>query len=324
MRARWATVEGSVANWERKMVRTVMRIYRNVGRRPLVALTFVCPLDSMGLKPEQGTALAQRCVAPAAASQQRRAEGAAQSSAELAELGPTEGVFVELSIADIGAAVVQGDLDILRADLQLGQQGQGQMAARSNADHGQMLIVEPLPLQIDEQKRSVFLDSTPLHGPGGDHDAAAVGSWAEARTAEQRRSAATGDDAPGEDDGSGTPWWAVAAGAGCLLLSLAALFAVRQSRRSRDRITFGQFASIVGQKGEDSSVQMQEFRQFTDPGATASATLGPRNASAVCTPTHKAPGASYSASRDSPSGTGLLGGTYSHAAAREDPQTCRI
>jgi len=217
-------------------------------RPPRVQITYVCPLDSQGRKPDAGTTEASKCFAPGVVPQ-RHAKGEAESKEELDELvaaNKGEGVFVEFAIADEATFIADKGVEEIQTDLALGRAGRGVMRNDLNpARQDPLLIIDPITFLATGEPST---DMTDLHRPGGcadtsciaedgEHNQRAIYNWEEPRI---RNANDLTPQEGTEGDSSSLPWWIVviiAAGVCCCLAIL--LFVI--ARRRNKRVTFNEF-----------------------------------------------------------------------------------
>eukprot|EP01062_Namystynia_karyoxenos_P031914 TRINITY_DN2361_c1_g2_i1.p1 TRINITY_DN2361_c1_g2~~TRINITY_DN2361_c1_g2_i1.p1 ORF type:complete len:1708 (+),score=322.90 TRINITY_DN2361_c1_g2_i1:87-5126(+) len=279
-RAYFTTIVGREDAWVQKLLKTLRQPYAHAKTSPpLLQVTYVCPLDKDGRKPDQGTTKAERCFVPRQKSVTafRTAEALAETSAELQELERSTrpiGVFVEVALAETGALHADVKAKILKDDLQLGVNDEGAMRSEQNPQRADpLLIIDPIDF-VATGKASE--DLTVLHEgggcvkdvcshPGGNHVDAAIAAWEEPSS----RGAAKGDDITESDDSS-MPLWLlilIIASAVCCCLLVALLILRRQKEKEKESPRFSKL-----NMGAMANVEpITKYSEMTPPPRSGSA-----------------------------------------------------
>eukprot|EP01065_Artemidia_motanka_P004857 TRINITY_DN1230_c2_g2_i2.p1 TRINITY_DN1230_c2_g2~~TRINITY_DN1230_c2_g2_i2.p1 ORF type:complete len:774 (+),score=238.36 TRINITY_DN1230_c2_g2_i2:256-2322(+) len=247
-RASWSSITGRETDWVKKLRSTILLVWSasgsSAGRPPLVSVTYVCPLDSEGRKPDPGSVEAKQCFPPRlqGLSQGRRAEPEAESKAELQKLismNKPLGVFVEVAIADSTAASAEKAVKTLTDDLALAANDEGTLRSDQNPSRiDPLLIIDPITFIATDKPSE---DLTSLHkgggcteractAPDGVHSNPEIYNWRE-----PTMRPATDLEKTRDDDDSSIPLWlliVIIAGSVCLCLLLLLLL-LRRKRKKR-------------------------------------------------------------------------------------------
>lgn len=178
-RAMWGRINIHRHNWVRALIRTLYRPFqRRKQRMPRIQVSFVCPLDMNGRKPDRGTREASQCFKALSLSKRdmhalergedplaRHAHALAETQKQLNDMRKRndmkEGVFVEIGLAANSPSEVDSDEAELRRGLEAAAQGTGDLhdaTVTQMANPG--LIIDPLRF-IQGNKN--FEDTTQLH-----------------------------------------------------------------------------------------------------------------------------------------------------------------